>query len=83
VRLAKAARDETLPEPAATVLELANALARFLGQAEPQRPRQPGPVPRAASPAAAPLPPTEEDLEEERLFLAAATAHPEDLAHLG
>ncbi|SDP41603.1 DnaB-like helicase N-terminal domain-containing protein [Actinacidiphila guanduensis] len=42
---------------------------------------QPGPVPKAV-PAAATEAPAEEDLDAERLLLAAATAHPEDLAHL-
>lgn len=80
VRLEQLARDGSLPEPATTVLEQADTLGRFLDRAEPQWPRQPGPVPRAV-PAAANEAPAEEDLDAERLFLAAATAHPGDLLH--
>lgn len=81
VGLEQLAQDATLPEPAAAVLEQADALGRFLDRAEPLWPRQAGPVPRAA-PAAATEAPAEEDLDAERLLLAAGTAHPEDLAHL-
>ncbi|WP_433892547.1 DnaB-like helicase N-terminal domain-containing protein [Streptomyces sp. CA-111067] len=81
VRLEQLAHDSTLPEPAAVVLEQADALGRFLDRAEPQWPRQPGPVPRAV-PAAATRAPGEEDLDAERLLLAAGTARPEDLASL-
>jgi DnaB-like helicase N terminal domain len=81
VRLVQLAEDSSLPEPATIVLEQADALGRFLDRAEPQWPRQPGPVPRAV-PAAATEAPAAEDLDEERLLVAAATARPEDLAHL-
>lgn len=80
VRLEQLAEDSTLPEPATVVLEQADTLGRFLYRAEPQWPRQPGPVPRAV-PAAIEAP-AEEDLDAERLLLAAATTHPEDLADL-
>jgi replicative DNA helicase len=82
VRLAQLARDRTLPDPAAAVLEQADALGRFLDRAEPRWPRQPGTVPRAV-PAAPAEAPNEEDLDAERLLLAAATARPDDLGHLG
>jgi replicative DNA helicase len=81
VRLGQLAHDSTFPEPAAAVLEQADALGRFIDRAEPQWPRQPGPVPRAV-PAAAIETPAEEDLDAERLLLAAATARPDDLSHL-
>jgi replicative DNA helicase len=80
IRLEQLARDSTLPQPAAAVLDQADALGHFLDHAEPLWPRQPGPVPKAV-PAAATEAPAEEDLDAERLLLAAATAHPEDLAH--
>ncbi|MFC4034612.1 DnaB-like helicase N-terminal domain-containing protein [Streptomyces polygonati] len=82
VRLEQLAEDSTLPEPATVVLERADALGRFLDLAEPQWPRQPGHVPRAV-PAAANEAPAEEDLDAERLLLAAGTARPQDLAALG
>jgi replicative DNA helicase len=82
VRLAQLARDRTLPDPAAAVLDQADALRRFLDRAEPHWPRRPGTVPRAL-PAQAAEAPAEEDLDAERMLLAAATAHPEDLAPLG
>lgn len=81
VRLEQLAQDATLPDPASIVLEQADALGRFLDRVEPLWPRQPGPVPKA-SPAAATEAPAEEDLDAERLLLAAVTARPEDLAHL-
>ena len=81
VRLEQLARDSTLPELATTVLEQADALGRFLERAEPQWPRRPGPVPRAVPPAAHEAP-ADEDLDAERLLLAAGTARPEDLARL-
>nr|WSX75935.1 replicative DNA helicase [Streptomyces sp. NBC_00899] len=81
VRLEQLADDSTLPEPVTVVLEQADALGRFLDRAEPQWPRQPGPVSRAV-PAAADDAPAEEDLDAERLLLAAGTARPQDLARL-
>jgi replicative DNA helicase len=81
VRLEHLTHDSTLPEPATIVLEQADALGRFLDRVEPQWPRQPGPVPRAA-PAAADEAPAEEDLDAERLLLAAGTARPQDLTRL-
>lgn len=81
VRLEQLAHDSTLPDPANTALEQADTLGRFLDRAEPQWPRQPGPVPRAV-PAAATRAPGEEDLDAERLLLAAGTARPQDLAAL-
>jgi hypothetical protein len=80
IRLEQLARDKSLPEPAAAVLDQADTLGHFLDRAQPLWPRQPGPVPQAV-PAAATEAPAEEDLDAERLLLAAATAHPEDLAH--
>ncbi|MEE4544049.1 DnaB-like helicase N-terminal domain-containing protein [Streptomyces sp. V4-01] len=82
MRLERLAQDRSLPEPATIVLEQADALGRFLDRAEPQWPRQPGPVPRA-TPAEATEAPAEGDLDAERLLLAAGTARPEDLADLG
>jgi replicative DNA helicase len=79
-RLEQLARDNSLPEPAAAVLEQADTLGRFLDRAEPLWPRQPGPVPKAV-PVTVTEAPAEGDLDAERLLLAAATAHPEDLAH--
>ncbi|SEO73345.1 DnaB-like helicase N terminal domain-containing protein [Actinacidiphila rubida] len=82
MQMEQLADDSTLPEPATVVLEQADALGRFLDRAEPQWPRQSGPVPRAA-PAPANEVLAEEDLDAERLLLAAGTAHPEDLARMG
>lgn len=82
VRLEQLTQDCSLPDPVAVVLEQADALGRFLDHTEPQWPRQPGPVP-SPIPAAANEAPTEEDLDAERLLLAAGTARPQDLAALG
>lgn len=83
IRLEQFSGDRTLPDPAATVAEQADTLTRFLDRSEPHWPRRPGLVPRAV-PATTPLPgeEAEEDLAEERLFLATATARPDDLTHV-
>jgi hypothetical protein len=82
VRLEHLSSDPTLPDPTTTVTEQADVLARFLNHAEPHWPRRPGPVPKAA-PAPSTATRGEEGLDDERLFLATATAHPEDLTALG
>ncbi|WP_225847299.1 DnaB-like helicase N-terminal domain-containing protein [Streptomyces sp. HPF1205] len=82
LRLEQLSNDPTLPDPTTTVCEQADTLTRFFNHAEPHWPRRPGPIPKAAGapPRAGPC---EEDLDEERLFLATATAHPGDLTQLG
>ncbi|WP_405889846.1 replicative DNA helicase [Streptomyces sp. NBC_00133] len=78
-RLAQTATDATLPSPAATVLAQADALTRYLEDLAGQFAPHPGSLPRT------PLPPPplrdtgEEALDEERLLLSSATAHPADL----
>jgi hypothetical protein len=81
LRLDQAASDPTLPNPTATVAERTSALDEFLdGLAHHVRPH-PGPLPRTPLPET-PQDATEEALEDERLLLASATAHPGTLKQL-
>ncbi|MFG2349644.1 DnaB-like helicase N-terminal domain-containing protein [Streptomyces phaeochromogenes] len=81
-RLALAATDATLPNPAATTLAQADALARCLEDFARQFAPHPGSLPRT------PLPPEplrdtgEEALDEEQFLLASATAHPAELTEM-
>lgn len=77
-RLALTARDITLPQPVTATLAAADALARCVDDLAARFPPHPGSLPRT------PVPPPkdthdghdEEALDEERLLLATATAHP-------
>jgi replicative DNA helicase len=79
-RLAGTARDVTLPQPVSTTLAAADALARCMDDLAARFPPHSGSLPRTPAP-----PPRdthdghdEEALDEERLLLATATAHPAD-----
>ncbi|MGY4968322.1 DnaB-like helicase N-terminal domain-containing protein [Streptomyces nigrescens] len=77
-RLAQAATDTTLPNPAATLAQT-DTLTRYLEELAGQFAPHPGSLPRTPVPAPAPRDTGEEALDEERLFLATATAHPAKL----
>ncbi|MFI9050919.1 DnaB-like helicase N-terminal domain-containing protein [Streptomyces sp. NPDC053427] len=78
-RLAQTATDATLPNPAATTLAQADTLGRFLENLSGQFAPHPGSLPRTVVPEAPPRDSSEEALDEERLLLATATAHPAEL----
>ncbi|KPC62674.1 DnaB-like helicase N-terminal domain-containing protein [Streptomyces chattanoogensis] len=78
-RLAQTATDATLPNPAATTLAQADTLGRFLQNLSGQFAPHPGSLPRTVLPEAPPRDSGEEALDEERLLLATATAHPAEL----
>lgn len=78
-QLARAATDITLPNPATATLAQADALTRYVDELAGQFTPHPGSLPRTPVPAPPPRDTGEEVLEEERLFLATATAHPTDL----
>ncbi|MEU7166611.1 DnaB-like helicase N-terminal domain-containing protein [Streptomyces morookaense] len=78
-RLAQSATDTTGPDPAAAVLDQADALARFLDELADQFAPHPGSLPRTPTPTTRPCHAGEDAVEEERLLLASATAHPSGL----
>lgn len=78
-RLAQAAADPTLPDPATTTLAQADTLARYLDDLAGQFASHPGPLPRTTPPTPPPREPGGDALDEERLLLATATAYPADL----
>lgn len=75
VRLCQFATDATLPNPAVTVLGQADALSLYLDELGTQFAPHPGSLPRTPLPSAPPQENGEEALDEERLLLATATAH--------
>nr|WSW65704.1 replicative DNA helicase [Streptomyces sp. NBC_00995] len=75
-RLAQTAIDVTLPQPAAATLAQAEALAQFLDTLAGQFAPHPGSLPRTSLPRPPAGRCSEEAFDEERLLLAAATAHP-------
>lgn len=81
-QLAQAATDRGLPNPAAAVLAQADALASVLEEMAGQFTPHPGSLPRTPLPDPAPRHTGEEALEEERLLLASATAHPAEVARM-
>lgn len=81
-RLALAATDATLPNPAATTLAQADALARFLEDLAGQLAPHPGSLPRTPLLPEPPRDAGEEALDEERFLLASATAHPAELKEM-
>ncbi|MGW6454416.1 DnaB-like helicase N-terminal domain-containing protein [Streptomyces sp. NPDC055078] len=76
--LARTAGDPALPHPAA-VLDHADGLTRYLDQLAGQFAPRPGSLPRTPLPPERPKTATEDVLDEERLLLAVATAHPDEL----
>ncbi|MEU6312323.1 DnaB-like helicase N-terminal domain-containing protein, partial [Streptomyces sp. NPDC047014] len=76
--LAQAARTPG-PDPARTALTRADQLAGHLDEMATSFPSHPGSIPRTPTTSPAAVPPTAEAEDEERMLLAAATAHPEDL----
>ncbi|GAU70769.1 hypothetical protein SSP35_22_00730 [Streptomyces sp. NBRC 110611] len=78
-RLAQTATDATLPNPAATVLAQADTLGQFLEDLSGQFAPHPGSLPRRVLREAPAGDSGEEALDEERLLLATATAHPAEL----
>ncbi|WP_328919874.1 replicative DNA helicase [Streptomyces sp. NBC_01550] len=77
-RLAQTATDATLPQPIGAALTAADALAACVDDLAGRFPPHPGPLPRtpAPSPTNAPVTNDDEAIDEERLLLATATAHP-------
>ncbi|MFF9778538.1 DnaB-like helicase N-terminal domain-containing protein [Streptomyces sp. NPDC013978] len=80
-RLALTASDVTLPHPVTDALSEADALARAVDDIAARFPSHSGSLPRAPAPTAV-LSNAEEAVDEERLLLAAATAHPDDVEQL-
>ncbi|MGW2597162.1 DnaB-like helicase N-terminal domain-containing protein [Streptomyces klenkii] len=78
-RLDQSATDTTSPDPAAAVLDQADALARYLDELAGQFATHAGSLPRTPMPTAPRHYAGEEAVEEERLLLASATAHPAEL----
>ncbi|MFI5980539.1 DnaB-like helicase N-terminal domain-containing protein [Streptomyces sp. NPDC051555] len=81
-QLAQAATDPGLPNPAAAVLRQADALAAVLDEIAGQFTPHPGSLPRTPLPDPAPRDTSEEALDEERMLLASATAHPTEVARM-
>ncbi|WP_327666665.1 replicative DNA helicase [Streptomyces sp. NBC_00485] len=81
-RLASTATDPGLPNPATTTLGIADDLGRVLDSLAEQFAPHPGSFPRTTLPADVPQPATEEDLAEERLLLATATAYPAEVQQM-
>ncbi|MFH8591526.1 DnaB-like helicase N-terminal domain-containing protein [Streptomyces rimosus] len=81
-RLAQAATDTSLPDPAATVLAQCETLSAFLETLSGRFAPHPGSLPRTPHPAPARRSAGEEALEEERALLACATAQPSGLRRM-
>ncbi|ELS55917.1 DnaB-like helicase N-terminal domain-containing protein [Streptomyces viridochromogenes] len=78
-RLAQTSTDTTLPHPAATTLAQADTLGQFLDTLAGQFAPHPGSLPRTPVPSTPAGHSSEEALDEERLLLATATAHPAEV----
>lgn len=82
-RLAHTATDGTLPHPVPTTLAEADTLARAVDDIAARFPSHSGSLPRTpAPPSATNSDNDEEAVEEERLLLATATAHPADVEQM-
>ncbi|MEV0472539.1 DnaB-like helicase N-terminal domain-containing protein [Streptomyces prunicolor] len=81
-RLALTATDPGLPDPAATVLVLADDFSRLLGELAGEFAPHPGSLPRTVLPAEEPRQAAEDYLAEERLLLASATAIPREVSQM-
>ncbi|MEU5833008.1 DnaB-like helicase N-terminal domain-containing protein [Streptomyces diacarni] len=81
-RLTHTARDTSHPHPVPTTLAAADALASVVDDIAAKFPPHSGPLPRTTAPPPAALHDAEEAVDEERLLLATATAHPGDVEHI-
>lgn len=81
-RLAQTATDTTLPNRATATLAQADTLGQFLDTLAGQFAPHPGSLPRTAVPEHPTAHDDEEVLDEERLLLATATAHPAELTNM-
>ncbi|MEV7169303.1 DnaB-like helicase N-terminal domain-containing protein [Streptomyces sp. NPDC093224] len=79
--LAQAARTPG-PDPARTVLTRADQLAVYLDELATAFPSHPGSIPRTPSAPTSAVLTSAEAADAERMLLAAATAHPEDLPRM-
>ncbi|MFJ9643009.1 DnaB-like helicase N-terminal domain-containing protein [Streptomyces sp. NPDC101206] len=70
------------PDPARTVLTRADQLAVYLDELATAFPSHPGSIPRTPAAPTAAVQTSAEAGDEERMLLAAATAHPEDLPRI-
>ncbi|WP_432104150.1 DnaB-like helicase N-terminal domain-containing protein [Streptomyces sp. bgisy091] len=77
--LVQSVHDTSLPDPVQTVLAEADALGTVVDDIASRFPPRAGVLPRTAVPRPV-VPDRDEVVEEERLLLAAATAHPDDIA---
>lgn len=81
--LAQTARDLSLPHPVLTTLAQADALAGVVDDLAARFPPHSGSLPRTAAPAPTATPvDAEEAVDEERLMIATATAHPADIEQM-
>ncbi|MGD3109295.1 DnaB-like helicase N-terminal domain-containing protein [Streptomyces sp. YGL11-2] len=80
--LTQTATDVTLPNPAATTVGQADILGQFLDTLAGQFAPHPGSLPRTLVPGTPAGHSSEEALDEERLLLATATAHPAELKNM-
>lgn len=81
-RLAQTAQDATLPHPVPTTLNEADTLASVADSIAVKLPPHPGSVPRTPAPPHTTIHADEEALDEERLMLATATAHPGSITQM-
>ncbi|WP_282793126.1 DnaB-like helicase N-terminal domain-containing protein [Streptomyces sp. CC224B] len=81
-RLAQTATDTTLPHRAQATVQQADALAQFLDDLSGRFAPHPGSLPRTALPPAPARDTAKEALDEERLLIATATAHPADTGQM-
>lgn len=83
--LVRTARDGSLPHPVQATLAAADTLASVVDDLAARFPQRSGPVPRTPPPQPGPHERqgrNQEAVEEERLLLATATAHPEDIERM-
>ncbi|WP_234025180.1 MULTISPECIES: DnaB-like helicase N-terminal domain-containing protein [unclassified Streptomyces] len=81
-RLAQTATDTTLPNPATSTLAQADTLGQFLDTLTAQFTPHPGSLPHTLVPDNSAGHSSEEALDEERVLLATATAHPAELKNM-
>ncbi|NIY65628.1 DnaB-like helicase N-terminal domain-containing protein [Streptomyces malaysiensis] len=81
-RLAQTAHDTSLPHPAPTSLAEADALTAVVDDIAAKFPPHSPSLPRTPTPPPATAHNNEEAIDEERLLLATATAHPDDIEHM-